>query len=120
MQTDFLAIYQHSLGPKVLGLTLKQAKRSFYLILALGVVYGLMTEPAFAVTVDSLKEPIKELKKEIFGGWMMAAKIISAAAGLIFSIFRLNLLPFGIGAGISVGIHFIDKWLGEGADGALI
>lgn len=105
---------------KILGMNQSQIKRAFFLAILFGFVYFYMTEPAFAVTIEKLQEPIKELKKELFGGWMIAVKIISAAVGLIISIFRLNLMPFGIGAGLSVGIHFIDKWLGNGADGALI
>lgn len=105
---------------KVLGMEFGDVKKMFYLTIAFAFVFFLVTEPAFAVTIEKLQEPIKELKKELFGGWMIAVKIISAAVGLIISIFRLSLLPFGIGAGLSVGIHFIDKWLGTGADGALI
>lgn len=105
---------------RIFGMEAKQTKKIFYLILTFGFIYFLLMEPTFAVTIEKLQEPIKELKKEIFGGWMMAVKIISAAVGLLFSMFRLSLLPFGIGAGISVGIHFMDKWLGTGADGALI
>lgn len=108
------------MGKKVFGMEFKELKKAFYLILAFGFIYCFVTEPAFAVTIEKLQDPIKELKKEIFGGWMIAVKIISAAVGLIISIFRLSLMPFGIGAGLSVGIHFIDKWLGNGADGALI
>lgn len=105
---------------KILGMDYTELKKAFYFAMAFGFIYLFVTEPAFAVTIEKLQEPIKELKKEIFGGWMMAVKIISAAVGLIISIFRLSLMPFGIGAGLSVGIHFIDKWLGTGADGALI
>lgn len=105
---------------KILGMNQSQIKRTFYLAILFGFIYFYVTEPAFAVTIEKLQDPIKELKKEIFGGWMIAVKIISAAVGLIISIFRLSLMPFGIGAGLSVGIHFIDKWLGNGADGALI
>lgn len=105
---------------KIFGMEFNDVKKLFYLTLAFGFVFCFVTEPAFAVTIEKLQEPIRELKKEIFGGWMIAVKIISAAVGLIISIFRLSLLPFGIGAGLSVGIHFIDKWLGNGADGALI
>lgn len=105
---------------KILGMEYKELKKVFYLSMGFAFAYFLLTEPAFAVTIEKLQDPIKELKKELFGGWMIAVKIISAAVGLIISIFRLSLMPFGLGAGLSVGIHFIDKWLGTGADGALI
>lgn len=105
---------------KFLGMNYKEIKKAFYLFIGFACAYFILTEPAVAVTIEKLQDPIKELKKEIFGGWMIAVKIISAAVGLIISIFRLSLMPFGIGAGLSVGIHFIDKWLGNGADGALI
>lgn len=105
---------------RICGMEFSVVKKLFYLTIAFAFAFCFVTEPVFAVTIAKLQEPIKELKKELFGGWMMAVKIISAAVGLIISIFRLNLMPFGIGAGLSVGIHFIDKWLGDGADGALI
>ena len=81
---------------------------------------SLWSNEAFAVTVTELQEPIRELKKSIFGGWMMAVKICAAAAGIILSVFRGSLAPFGIGAGLTLGIHLYDQYLGTGADGALI
>jgi hypothetical protein len=80
----------------------------------------LVLDPSFAVTVEALKEPIKQLKTEIFEGWMMAVKIGAAASGIVMSAFRGSFAPFGIGAGLSMGIHVYDKYLGDGATGALI
>lgn len=79
----------------------------------------LVLEPSVAVTVRELEIPIKALKDELFGGWMIAVKIGAAAAGIVLSAFRGSLAPFGIGAGLSVGIHLYDKYLGDAA-GALI
>jgi hypothetical protein len=79
-----------------------------------------LSDPALAVTVEKLQEPLQDLKKTIFSGWMMAVKICAAAAGIVLSAFKGSLAPFGIGAGLSMGIHLYDQYLGNGADGALL
>lgn len=99
---------------------IKEIKRLFYFSLFFSIGLSILADPSWAVTVASLQNPIQELKIELFGGWMMAIKIIAAAIGIVISVFRTSLLPFGIGAGLSVGIHFFDRWLGTGAAGALI
>lgn len=91
-----------------------------FVILFTFLTISLMTDPTFAVTVARLQEPIQNLKTEIFSGWMMVVKICAATAGIVLSAFRGSLAPFGIGAGLSAGIHLYDKYLGTGADGALI
>ena len=78
------------------------------------------TGSAWAVTVVELADPIRGLKTQIFGGWMMAIKIVAAAIGLIFSLVRGSLAPAGLGVGLAIGIHFFSAWLGDGAAGALI
>jgi hypothetical protein len=92
----------------------------FFAIMSAYFLMSLLSDPAFAVTVDQLRAPITGLKQAIFGGWMMAVKICAAAAGIIMSAFKGSLAPFGIGAGLSMGIHLYDQYLGTGADGALI
>lgn len=79
---------------------------------------ALVTTGADAVTVESLRQPITDLKSEIFS-WMKVAEISSVAVGGVFSIMKQSLLPFGLGAGTCAGIHFGDKWIGDGS-GALI
>ena len=98
----------------------KRAILFFFGLVAVYCLIGIVSDPAFAVTIDKLQDPIKDLKKDIFGGWMMAVKICAAAAGIVMSAFRGSLAPFGIGAGLSMGIHLYDQYLGTGADGALI
>ena len=98
----------------------QQLKKMLFVIMSTTAVFLIITEPSFAVTIQKLQEPIKDLKSEIFGGWMMVVKIGAAAAGIVLSAFRGSLAPFGIGAGISAGIILFDKYLGTGADGALI
>jgi len=100
--------------------TMNQDKLKIYLLIGAFLGCSLILDPSMAVTVDGLQEPIRQLKKEIFGGWMMAVKIGAAAAGIVLSAFRGSLAPFGIGAGLSMGIHLYDKYLGDGAAGALI
>ncbi len=81
----------------------------------------LILDPSLAVTVEALKEPISNLKSEIFGAWMVAVKIAAMAVGIVLSAFKGSLAPFGIGAGLSMGIHLYDLYLGEDiAAGALI
>ena len=91
-----------------------------FAMLVIFLLFLIATDPTWAVLVEGLAEPIKELKKEIFGGWMMVVKICAATAGIVMSAFRGSLTPFGIGAGLSAGIHLYDKYLGDGAAGALI
>lgn len=97
-----------------------QLKKTFFVAMVSMAAVMLLLDPSFAVTVAKLQDPIKDLKTEIFGGWMMVVKIGAAAAGIVLSAFRGTLAPFGIGAGISAGIILFDKYLGNGADGALI
>jgi hypothetical protein len=98
----------------------KQVKKMFYVTLSAFVCISLLTDPVFAVTVAKLQDPIKDLKQELFGGWMNVVKVCSVVVGIVYSAVRFSLLPAGIGAGISASILFFDKWLGTGADGALI
>ena len=78
------------------------------------------TNPTWAITVAELQAPVAALKSEIFGGWMMVVKICAATSGIVLSAFRGSLTPFGIGAGLTAGIHLYDAYLGTGAAGALI
>ncbi len=91
-----------------------------FCVLLTFLLFSFFTNPTWAITVTELMEPIKQLKTEIFGGWMMVVKICAATAGIVMSAFRGSLTPFGIGAGLSAGIHLYDKYLGDGAAGALI
>ena len=88
----------------------------------MGLILGCLvfSNLSFAVTVTELQAPITALKSEIFGGWMKVVQIAAATSGIIMSVFRGSLTPFGIGAGLAVGIHLYDGYLGTGAAGALI
>ena len=78
----------------------------------------LSSSDLLAIPVEALKAPMQDLKKEIFS-WMMAVKIIAVAVGAVVSVAKQSIMPLGIGAGITTGIHFFDKILGD-ASGALI
>ena len=91
-----------------------------FAVLLTFLLFSFFSNSSWAVTVTELLEPIKQLKEEIFGGWMMVVKICAATAGIVMSAFRGSLTPFGIGAGLSAGIHLYDKYLTDGASGALI
>lgn len=86
---------------------------------ALAVVAISLINPAEAITVDSLKAPMQDLKKEMFDGWMWGAKAIAGVVGAGFAMAKQSLAPFGIGIGTAAGIHFWDKYIGDGS-GALI
>ncbi len=66
----------------------------------------------------AVKDSLNTLKKEVFS-WLFAVKVASVAVGSVFAVAKQSLMPFGIGAGIAVGIQVFDKVIGE-ASGALI
>jgi hypothetical protein len=68
----------------------------------------------YALELVSLQEPMKGLKKEVFS-WMFGVKIAAVAVGSAFAIMKQSLVPFGVGAGITAGIQFFDKLIGDGA-----
>jgi hypothetical protein len=80
----------------------------------------LVTSDSFAVTVVALQGPVDELNKTIFGGWMVVVKIVAAVMGIVMSVFRGSLTPFGMGAGLGMGIHFYQQYLAAAATGILI
>jgi hypothetical protein len=53
------------------------------------------------------------------GRGIVAVKIAAVATGSAFAVMKQSLTPFGVGAGITAGIHFFDKFIGDGS-GALI
>lgn len=72
----------------------------------------------YGISVDALKVPMGDLKKEVFG-WMFGVKVMAVAVGGAFALAKQSLMPFGVGAGITAGIHFFDKFIGD-ASAALI
>lgn len=76
------------------------------------------TDTGYAVTTEALKVPLKTLKTEVFD-WLFVIKVAAIAVGGMFAAAKQSLTPFGIGAGISVGIHAFDKIIGD-ASAALI
>ena len=100
--------------------TANQRIKTCFVAFLIFLLFSIATDPTWAVTVDELIAPINNLKAEIFGGWMMVVKICAATAGIVLSAFRGSLVPFGIGAGLSAGIHLYDSYLGDAAAGALI
>lgn len=75
-------------------------------------------DAAFAISVESLRAPMGELKSEVFS-WLFAVKIAAVAVGSTFAVVKQSITPFGVGAAIGMGIHFFDKHIGDAA-GALI
>ena len=81
---------------------------------AIIVGVGLLSTNAFGISVDELKAPMQDLKKEAFS-WMFAVKVAAGVMGAAFSVARQSITPFGIGAGVVAGIHFFDKYIGDGS-----
>jgi predicted RND superfamily exporter protein len=102
------------------GVTTNIKQQIKTMLLLIFLLLLIINNNSWAVTVTELIEPIKHLKTEIFGGWMTVVKICAAASGIVLSVFRGSLVPFGIGAGLAAGIHLYDGYLGEGVAGALI
>lgn len=86
------------------------------LILCGAIIAGgfLLSSDAFGISTTELKEAMQNLKTEAFS-WMFAVKIAAGVVGAAFSVARQSVTPFGIGAGVVAGIHFFDKYIGDGA-----
>lgn len=78
------------------------------------VGFVIISAQAFGISVDSLKSPMQDLKKEAFS-WMFAVKVAAGVMGAALSVARQSVTPFGIGAGVVAGIHFFDKFIGDGS-----
>ena len=88
------------------------------LFFCLSAVVSIFSDSLLAISVDALKTPMKDLKNDAFS-WLFAVKIAAVATGSAFAVMKQSLTPFGVGAGITAGIHFFDKFIGDGS-GALI
>jgi hypothetical protein len=76
----------------------------------IGAVSFMLVDPVCAAIVGDMKDAVEGLQKEIFGdGWVTIAKIAAAGTGVVMSIARSSLMPFGTGAAVAVGIHFFQK-----------
>ena len=76
----------------------------------LGVTCFMLADPACAAITGDMKGAVEGLQKEIFGdGWVTIAKIAAAGVGVVMSIARSSLVPFGTGAAVAVGVHFFQK-----------
>ncbi len=81
---------------------------------------SLLLDPSLAMTVETLKAPLEEVRKEIFGTWMMAVKVGAGVSSIAMSVARGSLIPLGIGVGLSSGIYLYEKFLEKDISGALI
>ena len=96
-------------------------KQNIPLLMMLGaVIVFVAMSPAFGVDVEALQQPIIELKRTIFKGWMWIAKIGAAVGGCVMAVYQRDIIPMATGAAVGLGIHFYDGYFGEGAAGALI
>ncbi len=90
------------------------------LVLSVALIVCVTTAPAFGVTVEDLRAPIKDLKDTIFGGWMWIAKIGAAVGGCVMAVYQRDIIPLATGAAVGLGIHFYDGYFGDASAGALI
>jgi hypothetical protein len=76
----------------------------------IGATCFMLADPICAAITGDMKAAVEGLQKEIFGdGWVTIAKIAAAGTGVVMSIARSSLMPFGTGAAVAVGIHFFQK-----------
>ncbi|CAO5681492.1 MAG: hypothetical protein HEEMFOPI_01513 [Holosporales bacterium] len=81
----------------------------------IAVVAGVViSAQAFGISVQDLRGPMQDLKNEAFS-WMFAVKVAAGVVGAAFSVARQSVTPFGIGAGVVAGIHFFDRYIGDGS-----
>lgn len=93
-------------------------KKNVPTVVVCGSILWCLAEPAFAIKVPELVEPVSDLKETIFGGWMWVPKIGAAVGGCLLAVYNQSIMPLATGAGVGLGIHFYDLYLK--ADGALI
>lgn len=89
-------------------------------IILVGLVFCVLSGDSFGVQIEGLAAPIKKLKADVFGGWMIPVKILGGAASIVISFYKQSLIPFGIGVGSILGMSFFDDYLDTSASGLLI
>lgn len=113
----FLKISQTDASPKG-SMTYFKENPTMTLCWMMLLVVAFVTTDAGAEVV-SLQEPIKGLKKEMFGGWMHVVQIMACVVGAVVSVAKQSPVPLGVGAVITAGIKFFETFLGD-AGGALL
>jgi hypothetical protein len=64
----------------------------------------------FAVTTDSLRDPISKFKTEAFD-WGMMIKIISVVAGSAVAAVTSSIKPLGGGVAVAAGLSFFENYI---------
>ena len=88
-------------------------KNLFYFALGTLVIVA-FSDQLQAIPLDTLREPMKAMKKEVWS-YMYVIKVAATVVGGIFSVVQQSLTPLGIGAGITAGITFFDGVVGDGS-----
>ena len=78
------------------------------------IVIVAFSEQLQAIPLESLREPMKAMKKEVWS-YMFVIKVAATVVGGIFSVVQGSLTPLGVGAGITAGITFFDGVVGDGS-----
>lgn len=88
-------------------------KNLIYFTIATLVIVA-FSEQLQAIPLESLREPMQNMKKEVWS-YMFVIKVAAAVGGAVFSVVQQSLMPLGLGAATSAGIHFFDGMIGDGA-----
>lgn len=90
-----------------------ESNRCLYFGLAALTVL-VMSEPLLGVPLADLKAPLKAMKDEVWS-YMFIVKVAATVVGGCFSVMQQSVAPLAVGAGITAGIHFFDKVIGDGS-----
>jgi hypothetical protein len=96
--------------------TIYLLKQNAPALIVLGIlIVCVMTAPTFGITVKELRDPIKNLRDDLFGGWMWVAKIGAAVGGCVMAVYQRDVVPLATGAAVGLGIHFYDAYFKDSA-----
>lgn len=93
---------------------MNQSNKQFLTILGLSALCLALSDPLLGVPVADLKAPLKAMKDEVWS-YMYIVKVAASVVGGCFSVMQQSVVPLGVGAGISVGLHFFEKVIGDGS-----
>lgn|SRR3989338_1615317 len=72
------------------------------------------SDPLLGVPVADLRVPLKAMKDEVWS-YMYIVKLAVAVVGTCVGVMQQSVTPLGVGLGLSVGIHFWEKMIGDGS-----
>lgn len=93
---------------------MKLTQKQLLIISGLSVVCLVFSATLDAVPVADLKAPLKAMKDEVWS-YMYIVKLAAAVVGGCVGVMQHSVTPLGVGVGISVGLHFFEKVIGDGS-----